>query len=63
MLSQRETEIVRLAAEGYRDREIARELILAEYTVKDYMVKLRYKLGARNRTHAVALALRSGIVE
>lgn len=57
MLTPRQTEILQLAAEGYRNREIGAVLYIDEETVKTHMKKTLTKLGARNRTHAVALWL------
>lgn len=55
-LSERELEILYLIASGRSNREIAEQLILAQSTVKWYINSLYGKLGAKSRTHALALA-------
>lgn len=62
-LSPRETEVVQLMAEGLSNRQIARQLGLSEATVKSYLSQLFEKLGAADRAHAVALALRSRLID
>ncbi|MGO1316258.1 MAG: response regulator [Cellulomonadaceae bacterium] len=61
-LTERETEVLRLVAEGYTNREIAGALHLAEGTVKNYVSTILLKLGARDRTHAVLRALHEGLL-
>ncbi|HEV2662028.1 MAG TPA: LuxR C-terminal-related transcriptional regulator, partial [Ktedonobacteraceae bacterium] len=56
-LSERESELLRLMALGYSDRDIARHLVLAESTIKTYARRLYTKLGVKNRTQAVTRAL------
>jgi PAS domain S-box-containing protein len=62
-LSTREFEILALVAEGLENEDIARSLHLAPDTVKAHVSKVLQKLGARSRTHAVALALRGGLID
>ena len=62
-LSPRETEFLRLADRGLEDRAIATVMGISPHTVNHYADSARLKLGARTRTHAVALALRAGIIE
>ncbi len=62
-LSPREMELLRYLAEGYTNKEIARVMVLADDTVKKGVQSLIAKLGAADRTHAVVLALRSGLIE
>lgn len=62
-LSPRETDVVQLLADGLSNRQIARRLSLSETTVKGYLGGLFDKLGAEDRTHAVALALRSRLID
>lgn len=62
-LSPRELEIVKLTAAGLTNQEIAKVLYLSDSTVKAHLEEARRKLGARNRTHLVALAYRVGILE
>jgi DNA-binding CsgD family transcriptional regulator len=61
-LNERETEILAGAAEGETAIETAQRLYLSAETVKSYRKRIIAKLGARNGTHAVALALRSGLL-
>jgi DNA-binding NarL/FixJ family response regulator len=55
-LSDRELDVVRLLAGGRSNREIARELFLAEGTVKNHVTNVLAKLGARDRTQAALRA-------
>lgn len=61
-LSEREVQVVRLAANGLSNAEIGRELYLMENTVKSHMQRASRKLGATGRAHVVAVALRAGIL-
>ena len=61
-LNDRETEILAGAAEGETAIETGRRLYLSSETVKSYRKRIIAKLGARNGTHAVALALRAGLL-
>ncbi|MGH2813399.1 MAG: response regulator [Actinomycetota bacterium] len=62
-LSQREQEVLQLLAYGKANKEIARELGIGAQTVKTHVSHIFAKLGAADRTGAVALALRKGLVE
>ena len=57
-LTPRELAVLRLTAMGKPDKEVANQLALGDETVRTHMKKAQAKLGARNRTHAVAEALR-----
>jgi DNA-binding NarL/FixJ family response regulator len=59
-LTWRETEILRLVARGYNNREIAEALTIAEGTVKNYISGILWKMGVRDRTRAVLKALEAG---
>lgn len=61
-LSQREVEVLRHIAGGNRNREIAERLFISEETVKIHVRHIMEKLGANDRTQAVAIAARRGIV-
>lgn len=63
LLSNRERDVVRLVAEGFSNREIARELKLSEHTVKNYVFRVFDKVGVSNRVELVhyALAHRDGV--
>ena len=61
-LTSRELEILRELANGITDHEIAARLGLAAGTVKTHIRHILHKLGARNRTQAVAWVLREGLI-
>ena len=61
-LSRRETDVLRLLADGMDTGEIAAALAYSERTVKNILHALLARLGLRNRTHAVAHALRHGLI-
>lgn len=61
-ISERELEILRLMAGGLRNRDIARQLHLAEGTVKNYISSLLRKLFVQDRTHAVVRAKELGLI-
>lgn len=62
-LTEREIAVLELAAAGNTNREIGGKLNVAEETVKGYMKAIFVKLSASDRTHAVAIAARRGIIE
>lgn len=61
-LTERETEVLRLMAGGYSNREIARAFELAEGTVKNHISNILSKLGVRDRTRAVLKAVELGLI-
>ncbi|WDF72551.1 response regulator transcription factor [Novosphingobium sp. KACC 22771] len=63
VLSTRESEVLTLAASGNSNKQIAGRLGLSEDTIKGYMKVIFAKLGAADRTHAVTIAARRGIIE
>jgi len=62
VLSMRELEVLRLAAAGGANKTIGRQLGISEDTVKSHMRSVLSKLDANDRTHAVAIAVRRGII-
>ena len=62
-LSLREIEILKQVAEGSRNKEIAAHLTLSEETIKSHMKNILEKLGASDRTQAVSIAVRRGIMQ
>lgn len=61
-LSEREMEILRLVAEGCANKEIAWRLSITEQTVKAHLKSVFSKLGVADRTHAITVASRRGII-
>jgi DNA-binding NarL/FixJ family response regulator len=61
-LEPREVDVLRLIAEGWGTEEIAKELAYSERTVKNVIFNLTTRLHLRNRAHAVAYALRAGVI-
>jgi DNA-binding NarL/FixJ family response regulator len=62
-LTRRQREILQLLANGESTTVAARELDLSEETVKTHIKTALARLGARNRTHAVAIALRESLID
>jgi DNA-binding NarL/FixJ family response regulator len=62
LLTAREIEVLQLVAAGYGNKTVAAELCIAEDTVKGYLKNIMAKLGARDRTHAVTIALKRGVI-
>jgi DNA-binding NarL/FixJ family response regulator len=62
-LTPREIEVLRLIAGGNANKEIAAQLFVAEETVKKHVTNILAKLGANDRTHAVTISVRRGIIE
>jgi len=61
-LSARELEVLTLIREGYRNKQVAGRLAISETTVNFHIRNIVQKLGANDRTHAVALAIRRGLL-
>ncbi|HEU4933124.1 MAG TPA: response regulator transcription factor [Pyrinomonadaceae bacterium] len=63
VLTEREIEVLREVADGNRNREIAERLFISEETVKVHIKHIMEKLGASDRTQAVSIGLRRGIIQ
>jgi DNA-binding NarL/FixJ family response regulator len=62
-LSPRETEIVKLIAEGHTGRQIAEQLVISEKTVERHRSNILEKLGMRDRVELTRYAIRRGLIE
>jgi DNA-binding NarL/FixJ family response regulator len=61
-LTERELSVLRLLADGHDTAEVGRQLFYSERTVKNIVHDVTSRLDLRNRTHAVAYALRQGLI-
>jgi DNA-binding CsgD family transcriptional regulator len=61
-LSEKEASVLRELALGRPTEEIAELLFVSPHTVRSHVKNAMKKLGARNRAHAVAIAIRSGLI-
>ena len=61
-LSEREIEVLERMAEGDRNRDIGKRLSISEETVKVHIRHIMHKLGAKDRTQAVSIGLRRGVI-
>ena len=61
-LTEREVEVLRRIAEGDRNRDIGEQLGISEDTVKVHVKRIMDKLGAKDRTQAVAIGIRRGVI-
>jgi DNA-binding NarL/FixJ family response regulator len=62
-LTPREVDVLRLLAKGNANKEIGAQLSLTEETVKSHIRSILAKLGANDRTHALAIGLKRGIID
>jgi DNA-binding NarL/FixJ family response regulator len=62
-LTPREIEVLRLVAAGNANKEIGARLSLTEVTIKSHVKNILAKLEANDRTHAVTIALKRGIID
>lgn len=63
IISQREEEVLQLVADGLGTTEIADKLYISQKTVKNHLASIYEKLNARDRTQAVLMAVKMGIVK
>jgi DNA-binding NarL/FixJ family response regulator len=63
VLTNREIEVLKQVAEGNANKLVAVRLEISEETVKAHMKNILSKLNANDRTHAVTIALKRGIIE
>ena len=63
VLTAREVDVLRLIAGGNANKQIAAQLSIGEETVKGYVKNIHAKLGAKDRTHAVTIGLKRGIID
>jgi len=63
ILTPREVDVLRLIAGGNANKEIAALLSITEETVKGYVKNIMAKLGAKDRTHAVTIGLKRGVID
>lgn len=61
-LTQRELQVLQLAADGLSNKEIAQKLVISEKTVKNHIANIFSKLNVNDRTQAILYALRKGLV-
>jgi DNA-binding CsgD family transcriptional regulator len=62
LLTERETEVLRLIADGLTTRDVAARLGISPRTVENYKQHMFAKLGVQSRAHAVAVASRGGLL-
>ncbi|WP_390624121.1 response regulator transcription factor [Fodinicola feengrottensis] len=61
-LAEREVQVLRLVADGFDTEEIAQKLSYSQRTVKNVLHDVTSRLHLRNRSHAVAYALKHGLI-
>jgi NarL family two-component system response regulator YdfI len=62
ILTRREIEVLRMMAEGLGNKEIASKLLISDHTVKFHISSIFAKLGVSNRTEAVTVGIRQGLI-
>lgn len=62
-MTSREIEVLSHVARGHSNKRISSDLFISEYTVKDHVKTILLKLGAQDRTHAVAIAVQRGFID
>ena len=61
-LTRRELEVLQLIRDGHKNKQVANQLSISENTVNFHIKNIVDKLGANNRTHAVMIAVRRGLL-
>lgn len=61
-LTRREKQIIRLVARGLSNKSVARLLVISDSTVEFHLRRIYRKWGVRNRTSAVVVAIRHGVI-
>jgi len=61
--TKRELEILTLAAQGFKNKEIGKQTFISTHTVKAHMKSIMQKLGVTNRTEAAYIAIKNHIIE
>jgi DNA-binding NarL/FixJ family response regulator len=62
-LTARQAEVLQMVAAGLGNKQIAQLLLVSPETIKSCVDEIRFKLDASNRTHAVAIGLRYGLID
>lgn len=62
-LTEKETEILNLTSKGYTNKEIADQLIVSEFTVKNHLKSIFKKLKVSSRTQAILVGIKSGLIK
>jgi len=62
-LTNRETEVLQLIADGLLTKQVAQRLHVSQETIKSHIVNIVFKLDATNRTHAATIAVRAGLID
>jgi two-component system nitrate/nitrite response regulator NarL len=63
VLTRRQVSVLQLVADGYSGPQVAEALCLAPNTVKTHLSRIYKAMGATGQAHAVAIALRAGLIE
>ncbi len=61
-LTPRESEVLRMLADGFGNKDIGKKLGISDHTAKFHVAQILAKLGAGSRTEAVAIGMRQGLV-
>jgi DNA-binding NarL/FixJ family response regulator len=63
IFTNRELNILQLLGKGYNNAQIGKELFVSERIVRYHIGRIIYRLGVHNRTEAVAIALKNGMIQ